>query len=510
MMYLLGKWHYWAIAFIILNVILSAWWLIHGDIRYDVDISRDFLLIKEIIDTKRIPLIGSHTSIGGVFHGPLWYYLNLPVFYIWGGSPIFIGWFWFGLSILTLVIFWVVCEKLFNRNTALLATLLYSANSIINPIFGLKMFFPPYGAVVLSPLFFYMFLKYIKTKKPIFLGLSLLLVGFFIQFEMAFGIPILILVTIFLAYFLYTKKLLKHLLVYPIILIPLSTFILFDLRHDLIQTKSLFKYLISQTDKLNFNLIDFLVEKITGIFSDTFFLLTQDNRLLSWVYSLLFILLIFKSKIPKSTKTIYLVFLYFYLGYWIIYLFLKPLWSSYYWPLLPLIIMLYVGFVNFTLRKIFLIIYIPLLVWNMYIGISYIKDSNLEISQRGRNSWAFNKFIAESIFDDAEGEFGYFIFTPERWVYQGWYALDFVQKQFPQKKGYPFIKKDLTYLIIFDSPKVYPDPVSMGWKITDLKINQEPQKRSRIDRVEIQKYYLTEEEKNKPINPYLLNSTFFR
>jgi len=46
------KWHYWAIGFIILNIFLSLRWLINDDIRFDVDISRDFLLIKEIITQK--------------------------------------------------------------------------------------------------------------------------------------------------------------------------------------------------------------------------------------------------------------------------------------------------------------------------------------------------------------------------------------------------------------------------------------------------------------------------
>lgn len=182
----LKNWYYFAITLIIINVILSAWWLIHGDIRYDVDISRDFLLIEEIASIKPFTLIGSHTSIGGVFHGPFWYYLNLPAFYVSKGNPLFIGWFWWGLSIFTLIIFYYVAKKLFNKSTAVLATLLYSANSIINPTFGLKMFFPPYGAVLLSPVFFYLFIKYIFEKKPKYLIFALVTLGLVIQFEMAF------------------------------------------------------------------------------------------------------------------------------------------------------------------------------------------------------------------------------------------------------------------------------------------------------------------------------------
>lgn len=496
--------------FIIINVLLSAWWLIHGDIRYDVDISRDFLLIEEIATVKPITLIGSHTSVGGVFHGPLWYYLNLPAFLIGKGNPLVFGWFWFLLSILTLVIFYFITQKLFNKLTAMLATLLYSANSIINPVYGLKMFFPPYGAVLLSPVFFYLFIKYIFDKKAKYLVLALLTLGFIIQFEMAFGIPIFGLTILFLIYFIYKNKLIKHLAVFPILLLPLSSFIIFDLRHDFIQIISLTKYLILQMQKTDINLVAAVSGKITGIFSDTFFHLTQDSIPLSWFYSILFVVLIFKIKMKSSIKKLYLIFLYFYFGYWLIHLTMKPLWPSYYWPLLPLIIILYAGFVNYLPKRIFFLIFIPLLFWNMYIGISYIKNSNLEISNRGKNSWAFNKLIAETIYKDAEGDFGYYIFTPEGWVYQSWYALKFVQREYPDKISHPFSKQRLTYLIIVDFPKDRLATDSMGWRITDLKITSAPKDAKDIDSVQIQKFLLREEEIKAKVNPFLLNSTFFR
>lgn len=502
--------YYLIFVLISLNVLLSAYWLLHGDIRYDVDISRDFLLIEEMATIKPFTLIGSHTSTGGVFHGPLWYYLNLPAFFISKGNPLFIGWFWWGLSILTLIIFYYITKELFNKSTAALATLLYSANSIINPTYGLKMFFPPYGAVLLSPVFFYLFIKYIFDKKPKYLALALLTLGLIIQFEMAFGIPILGLTMLFLIYFMYKNRLIKHITFFPIILLPLSTFIIFDLRHNFLQTFSAVRYLQSQYQKADIDLVVVFWEKIKGIFSDTFFLLTQDNRTLSWIYSILFVVLIFKAKMNKFSKKIYLLFIYFYFGYWLIHLSLKPLWSSYYWPLLPLIIMLYVGLINYLPKKIFLLIYFPLLVWNMYIGVSYIKDFKIDVTERGKNSWAFNRYVADSIYKDADEDFGYFIFTPEKWVYQQWYALKFMQREYLDKISHAFTKQNLTYLIVVDFPKDRPDTDSMGWRITDLKITSKPQEIKNIDIVQIQKYFLTEEEIKASINPYLLNSTFFR
>lgn len=497
-------------AAIILNIFLSACWLFLGDIRFDVDISRDFLLIEEMATIKPFTLLGSHTSIGGVFHGPLWYYLNLPAFIIARGDPVLIGWFWWGLSVVTLVVIFFITRKLFNIQTAALAVLLYSANAIINPVYGLKMFFPPYGAVVLFPVFFYLFVKYVFNKKVKFLIFALLALGAIIQFEMAFGIPILGLTGIFLIYFMYKNRLIKHLIFLPTILLPLSSFILFDLKHDFLQLTSLIKYFQLQMQKTDIDLALVITEKIKGIFADTFFLLLQDNYVLSWIYSILFVILTFKVKMPLKIKKIYLVFIYFYFGYWLVHLSFKPLWSSYYWPLLPVIIILFTGFLNYLPKKIFLLFFLPLVFWNMYIGISYIKDSPIDISQRGKNSWAFNRYVAESVYRDAEMNFGYFIFTPERWIYQQWYALKFMQRQYSNITSHPFTKQDLTYLIIVDAPENMQDPVSMGWRITDLKIDREPKEKQRVNIVEMQKYYLTKEEIKVSINPYLLNSTFFR
>ena len=505
---LLNKWHYLVITLIVLNIFLSTWWLINGDIHYDVDTARDFSVLKEIIQTHAVTLIGPHSGVvGGVFHGPLWYYINLPAFFVTGGDPVLMGWFWWILSILTLVIFWAVTKKLFNQTIAVLATLLYSANSIINPTIGLKQFFNPYGAVVLSPIFFYFFVKYIETKKPKYLAYTLLAIGGLIQFQLAFGVPILMLTTLFLGYFLFKKRLLKHWLIYPIIILPISTFIIFDLRHDFLQIKAVINFLSTQP-KNKINIAVFLFGKMQAIITDTYFLLTQDNRLLAAIFFLLFIILTFKVK--AKNKKMYYLFLYFYFGFWAFFFFFNASWTTYYWPFLPIIIILYTGFIKFLPKKVFFIIYIFLLIYNYYIAGVYIKNFNLNIDSRSINSWAFNKRMAEMIYSDAKGDFGYYIYTPYLWVYNQWYALEFIQREYPHVTAYPFTKKRLTYLIMVDSNNGLFNTDSNGWKISHIKINKEPEKIMRFDVVDIQRYSLTDEEIKIPSNPYLLNSTFFR
>lgn len=501
----------WLAALIAVNILLSAWWFLHGDIHYDIDISRDFLVMGEMIKNKQLTLIGPHSGVvGGVFHGPAWYYLNLPAFFIGQGNPMFMAWFWWGLSVLTSVIVGWVGYKLFNPKTGFLAALLYSANSILNPSIGLKQFFNPYGAVMLSPLFFYFFIKYLKVKKPIDLLIAFFLLGFIIQFQMAFGIPVLAVIVVFLAYFLFKRKRLKHWFIFPVILLPLSTFILFDLRHDFLQTKSLLNFIFNTHQSGAVNLAQFLLSKLKATFTDSYFLLTQDNIVFAWIYSLLFIVLFLTVKAIRRS-IIYRFFIFLYFGYWIITFWFKGDMGTYHWPFLPLIIILFAGLVNYLPKRIFGLIFIPLLLWNVGIGLAYIKDFKSDITERGINSWAYNQLVAETVFKDAAGEdFGYFIFTPDRWVYNQWYALEFIQQKYPKVHAYPFAKKRLTYLIIVDPPKDRFDIDSNGWKISHLKIKKPASWSKKIDVISIQKYWLTDQEQALPVDPYLLNSTFFR
>lgn len=508
----LKRWQAIILIAICINIFLSAWWLLNGDIHYDLDISRDFLLLKDIIDTKKLTLIGPHTGIfGGVFHGPLWYYINLPAFILSGGDPLLMGWFWWGLSILTLIIFFIIVKKLFNETTAYLATLLYSVNSIINPSIGLKQFYNPYGAVVISPVFFYFFIKYIETLKVLYLILLLFFLGLLIQFQMAFGIPILILTFLYLVYFIFKNKKLSHFLYFPTLILPLSTFILFDLKHSFLQTKSFISFateIVTSHQSTGKNLSQFIYEKIFSLTIDTFFLLTQDNRVLAAILFLFFIY--FSFKIRGKYKDIYRLFMYFYFGYWIIYLPFNISWTTYYWPFLPIIIILFCGFLNCISKKVFILIFSFLILWNYFISFYYISIFNSDIYKRGVNSWAFNKLVAESIYKDADENFGYYIYTPYIRSENQMYALSFAQHEFPNIKSFPFKKQNLTYLILVDVNSGLFKTDSNGWKITHIKIQKEPISTKQIDVVDIQKFTLSDQETKIPSNPYLFNSTFFR
>ncbi len=500
------------ILLIFINLFLSAYWLLQGDIHYDVDVSRDFLVMDDIVKNNHFTLLGPHSgAIPGIFHGPLWFYINLPVFLISGGNPLAIGWFWFGLSVIFLFIVFWVAKNLFGFKVALLSTLLFSVNSIVNSSIGLKNFYNPYGAVFLSPVFFWLFIKYITTTQFKYLIFTLFVLGLIIQFQMAFGIPILFAITLFLIYFAFKKQKLWHFFSYFILLIPLSSFIIFDLKHDGLQFRALVSYL-SETGKISDNFIYILKMRINELAFNFFDQLAPGKNIITVFYAAFFLILFpyILRRCPDKEKVSYFLFGYLFLGFWIISLFFKGGLGNYFWPLLPLTIIIFCSFFNFIKREIFILVFLVLYLVNFYTGVSAILDFKKDINQRGPHSWAFNLSVAKKIYEDAKGNFGYFTYSPDRFAYQQRYAMIYVKKYFPNIVSFPSEKKRLTYLIEVDPPQDRPELNGISWRISDVRIDRQPDQTFRYDFIFVEKYLLNVEEIKIPANRYILDFVFLR
>jgi len=112
-------------------IYISGWYVFHGSIVFHTDIARDFLLIEDIVKNKPLTLIGPRSGgIPGVFHGPLWLYLNVPAFVIGTGNPVTVGWFWMMLSIINLIVIFMTAQNLFrDQRISLFAVTLVAATT---------------------------------------------------------------------------------------------------------------------------------------------------------------------------------------------------------------------------------------------------------------------------------------------------------------------------------------------------------------------------------------------
>lgn len=130
-------------------------------------------------------LVGPTTGLGGLFLGPLWYYVNLPAFIIFGGNPWGICLYLIFLSCLALPLFWFLAHRLFSEKIwavlcalflALIPGSIQASIFVWNPLLSV----PLMTGALLS------FWKARTARK--WLALGFLLLGLTLQSEFAYAV----------------------------------------------------------------------------------------------------------------------------------------------------------------------------------------------------------------------------------------------------------------------------------------------------------------------------------
>jgi hypothetical protein len=491
---------------IAINLLQSIRLIKFGNFNFHTDIARDFFLIKNIVDHNRPSLIGPRVGeIGGLFHGPAWIYLNLPVFLLSNGNPVAQNYFCLFLVILSEISLFFIAKKIFGLKTALVATLLYA----------LKMgdwignYFHPFGAIIFSPVFYYFFYQASqkKSKKNFFLwGLT---AGLLAHFQLGFGLPMVILSFLSATIGLIKKKnpLANFASFLLGLFVSLANFIVFDFRHNFLQTKSI---------------IIFLKEIGT---KETPLLPLIQNRLKSIIYAALalpvsfwslFLLLIFLATViylakNNKQKRAYQKYLFIFAGFWLVSLInTGGLQGYHYWGLLPLSIIVIASLSRlFPKFSLLLIVFYLTLNSNLLVGnfslISQKKEANLSY-----DSWQFISRAAQSVFADNQEEFGYFAYTSDLYSYPPRYAMEYWNR-FHQNRACQFEKKPLTYLLIFPPPADKPWLEASWWTKNQVNIDKKPERVLNFDNgFRLEKYSLSPKEINIPADPNLIQSSHFR
>ncbi|MCR4326734.1 MAG: glycosyltransferase family 39 protein, partial [Candidatus Roizmanbacteria bacterium] len=351
---------------IAMGTALAAAVLLKADILFHTDIARDFLLFEDIATNNPLTLIGARSGgIGGVFHGPLWLYLNMPAYLLTNGDPTLIGWFWFLLVLVAgLAVYWVG-RKMFSPSIGLWATALYASCAInYAPVM-----FNPFGAVLLSPIFFYFLCRYLTKPRLFDLLATLFILGCIIQFQIAFGGPILIITSLLIIYSIVRSRQYAHLLGFGILIIPLSSYLLFELRHDFLQTRAVMSYVANSDRGKDFIWSLFINRRINGFLGDGIgvYLIPRLNVIIAalavYVGWKVYPTLSKKEKVPYRT----LGFLYG--GYWMLtFLFKGDILGYYTWQFLPLFLLLLASLVVHRPRLAYIVI-ASVIVVNMFVSI---------------------------------------------------------------------------------------------------------------------------------------------
>lgn len=201
-----------------------------------VDQGRDMMDVKQIVFDRHLTLIGPPTSLGGVFQGPLYYYLLAVPTLIFNGDPRGAVILMLGISMAVLFFAYFVTKKLFGANAALIALVLF----VVSPeaIAAATYSWNPHPMWLVITI--YIFILYLAHARPgIYLFLLWPVVFLSFHFQTAFGVFLALATVIYVLIFnrpWLRKATFWKGVIFAIILI--SPQILFDLRHDFLMTKS--------------------------------------------------------------------------------------------------------------------------------------------------------------------------------------------------------------------------------------------------------------------------------
>lgn len=206
------------------------------------DQASDSTKVYEMIK-GRLTLLGPITSVGGFFNGPIVYYLMFPFYFIFKGEPIAGTVFQTFLQIITIPLIFILGKKLKNETVGLIASFLFAISPLM--IDYSRAGFNAHPAILFSTLIIYVFLSLINNfsvVKGIVLGI---LIGFILQMHY---LSISIALFIFFYPIMLDRKLLKikyYLTIFLGIIVGLSPFLLFEIRHQFLNLNLLIKYILS-------------------------------------------------------------------------------------------------------------------------------------------------------------------------------------------------------------------------------------------------------------------------
>lgn len=249
----------------------------------------------------KLTLLGPISSVGGFFNGPIVYYLMLPFYWFFKGDPIAGTFFQATLSVAAIPLIYLLGKKIKNNQVGLLSAFFFSLSPLM--VDYSRAAFNSYPAVFFSTLILFMInvINRFSALKVIFLGI---LIGFIIQMHYL-TISFVILTSFYPIFFqrnLLSAKYYFSLLIG--IIIGLSPFLLFEARHQFLNTHLIFKYFISQnkTSKSILNIFQIWPSASGKILFGNNYIFGAFSLLLT-IVSLIFIFI--KNKINKKNLTIY-------------------------------------------------------------------------------------------------------------------------------------------------------------------------------------------------------------
>lgn len=201
-------------------------------------------MVKDVVVNHHIRLIGQETSSGGVFIGPLFYYLQIPFFWLTNMAPTGPILLVTLLGTFSVFSIYYVFTKVWSKNVGLIASLLYATSVFV--VFTDRETVPTMPAMLWTIWFLYGIWNLLKGNQKYYI-----LLGILLGLAWHFNLALILLAPIILVVQILSKKKFDFKYVFIGIagaVILMSPFFVFEARHGFIQSKAIFASFTTQKD----------------------------------------------------------------------------------------------------------------------------------------------------------------------------------------------------------------------------------------------------------------------
>ena len=210
------------------------------------DEGRDVLVVKRMIVDGKWTLLGPTASVGGFYMGPVYYYFMAPFLWLWNLDPVGPAIMVALFGIATIILLYVICEKIFGKYTAVIASTLYALSPVV--IAYSRASWNPNIVPFFSTLLLYITYIIVKDrhwKYTFWIGV-LFGIGLQLHYTFLFLIPVVIL------WLLIHGHTNEHFKWYGLIvvgfMVGFSPFIAFEFRHNFSNTRGIIQFIAAGKD----------------------------------------------------------------------------------------------------------------------------------------------------------------------------------------------------------------------------------------------------------------------
>ncbi|MDD4026860.1 MAG: glycosyltransferase family 39 protein [Candidatus Shapirobacteria bacterium] len=301
---------YWLLVAILILASFLRLYRISDYMEFLGDQGRDVVIIKDFLKNGNLFFIGPQTSIGNMYLGPYFYYLIAPSLLIANYNPVGPAVFIALINIATVALIFFVSKKWFNLKIAYIASFLFSISPVV--IKFSNFIWNPNIMPFFSLLFVYFFFESFHSKKfHYFLYASLAFV--MVMNSHYLGLALLPFVGLFWIYNLIKfirnkssqlKPFLKYtLLAFLIFIVSLTPQILFDIKHNGQNIKSLLTFFTYRETTVNIKAYKAIPE-LPSLFNQVNTrLLAGKNETAGLVISIIFAISLIFVFIKKSLRS---------------------------------------------------------------------------------------------------------------------------------------------------------------------------------------------------------------